>query len=200
MCDRNYEPSPIEVIGIPITLCVHSHQRPSPARIQVIEATLRLIPAGHLRVIAAGHIRLSHPNDTPRSGGGSDPAPWIRLSAVSLAAARVHSPTLLHEMGHVIDYHYGAMRTLRGTHPRLYNVLNSTAHTGRTQFDGERFADCYMIYFLTQVAGVGHVHRADPRAYQGNARDMRFSAMLSTPAFRDWAGPLSNLRVPPEVR
>lgn len=200
MCDRNYEPSPIEVIGIPITLCVHSHHRPSPARVQVIETTLRLIPAGHLRVIAAGHIRLSHPNDLPHSGGGSDPAPWIRLSAVSLAAARVHSPTLLHEMGHVIDYHYGAMRALRGTHPHLYDVLNSTAHRGRTQFDGERFADCYMIYFLTQVAGVPHTHPADPRAYRGDARDTRFSAMLSTPAFRDWAGPLASLRVPPEVQ
>lgn len=200
MCDRNYEHRLIHVIGIPIRLCVHPHHRPSTDRIKIIETTLKLFPADHLRVIAAGHLRLSHPNDAPRNGGGSDPAPWIRLSAVSLAAARVHSPTLLHEMGHVIDYHYSAMRTLRGTHPHLYDVLNSTAHTGRTQFDGERFADCYMIFFLTQVAGVPHAHPAAPRAYQGSARDTRFSAMLSTPAFRDWAGPLANLRVPPEAQ
>lgn len=198
MCDRGYEPRDIRVSGVPIHLCVHSEHPPAADRIEVIKKTLALLPIPHLWVINYGHIRLSHTGHPPANGGGSDPAPWIRISAVSLAAARTFSPTLLHEMGHVVDYHYHAMQTLRSTHPILYRVLRNTAHNGSTQFDGERFADCYMIFFLTQVGGQIVMHRADPSAYRGAARDTRFSAMLSTPAFDRWAGPLAALRVPQE--
>ena len=98
----------------------------------------------------------------------------------------------------VVDYHYHAMQTLRTTHPRLYHVLNNTRHIGIRQFDGERFADCYLMFFLTQVAHEEHMHRAEPAAYRGEARDTRFKAMLSTPAFQAWKGVLSELRAPPE--
>jgi hypothetical protein len=196
MCDNHYEPRSVQVNGITIHLCVHPRHLPSADRITVIETTLKWLPVEHLQVISTGHIRLSHPSHTPQRGGGSDPAPWIRISARSLEAARGHSPTLLHEMGHVVDYHYGAMRALRQAHPQLYRTLNATAHDGSTQFDGERYADCYMMFFLTQVAGLPHVHRADPRAYQGEARTTRFRALLSTPPFASWMGPLANLRLP----
>jgi hypothetical protein len=202
MCDNQYEPRSIQVNAIRINLCVHPRHLPAADRLTVIETTLKCLPAEHLQVIGAGHIRLSHPDHPPQNGGGSDPAPWIRISARSLAHARGYSPTLLHEMGHVVDYHYGAMGALRTAHPQLYRVLNGTAHTGRTQFDGERFADCYMIFFLTQVAGIPYVHRAEPSAYQGDGRTTRFRALLSTPAFASWMGPLANLRLPsaPQAR
>jgi hypothetical protein len=185
---------------VTIALCVDSRRPPAGDRIKVIETTLKLLPVEHLRAIAAGHIRLSRAGDTPSNGGGSDPAPWIRVSARSLTAARVHSFTLLHEMGHIVDYHYGAMRTLRATHPRLYRILSATAHNGRTQFDGEKFADCYMIFVMRHVAGLAHQHPADPAAYQGAEAETRFRALMSTPAFERWAGPLAHLRTAPERR
>jgi hypothetical protein len=122
------------------------------------------------------------------------------VSAVSLAAAQDYSPTLLHEMGHVVDYQFKAMDVLKFTHPRLHLILKNTPHAGITQTDGDRFGDCYMIYFLTQVAGVPHVSRAAQAEYRGAERDTRFSALLSSVAFSGWTGPLSHLRVPPETR
>jgi len=198
-CDRGYEARSIRVKGVEIRLCVHPRHAPSPERIGMLERTLELLPTAHLWVLNYGHIRLSHPEHIPHDGGGSDPAAWIRISARSLAAASNFSPTLLHESGHVMDYHYHAMETLARTHPRLHKTLRETPHHGVTQFAGERFADCYMMYLLTQVAGLVRPFAASPQAYQGAARDTRFSALLSTPAFDGWTGPLSHLRVPPET-
>lgn len=172
--------------------------RPNDAQIQTLVQTLSYVPYEHLSRFSAasGHIRASGSQCTPLRGGGSDPAPWIRLSAVSFndAINSAINITLLHEFGHVVDYLYGAMNGLRTRDQALYRLLAGTAHTGRTQGPSEAFADCYMIFVVTQIAGRGYTHPADPGAYQGRAATERFTALMNSPAFDNWSGVLSNLR------
>ncbi|MCW5964870.1 MAG: hypothetical protein KIT83_12600 [Bryobacterales bacterium] len=46
-------------------------------------------------------------------------------------------------------------------------MLASTGHEGATGGPGERFADCYMLYLMNQVAGHRTGHPVDRAAYQG---------------------------------
>lgn len=107
--------------------------------------------------------------------------------------------TALHEFGHVVDYQYGAMAGLRERQPEFYRLLSGTRHTGRTQGPGEAFADCYMIYVITQLARRGYRHPAAPEAYEGEQATRHFEALMNSPAFDNWAGPLSELRRQPEL-
>jgi len=171
---------------------------PSDAQVQNLVLTFSCAPMQHVRRFsgALGHVRASGRSCTPASGGGSDPAPWIRLSAVSFADSinQRLNLTLLHEFGHVVDYLYHAMDGLRRRDPSLYRLLATTRHTGRTQGPSEAFADCYMIFVVTQLARSPYHHPADPAAYQGDQATRHFEALLNSPAFDDWVGARSELR------
>lgn len=188
-------------VFIPMYLASDQHDfSPNENQIQVLLNTMSYLPAEHLRRFsgALGYIRASGRQCTPLRGGGSDPAPWIRLAASSFAdplnaSIRV---TLLHEFGHVVDYLYSAMDSLRQRHRDLYDLLSRTRHTGRTRGPGEAFADCYMIFVITQLARRTYRHLADPAAYQGDQATRRFEALINSPAFDQWAGALANLRRP----
>lgn len=172
--------------------------RPTDRHVDVLKQTLSVAPVEHLRKFAGarGVIRASGRQCSPARGGGSDPAPWIRLSAVSFddPLNRNVNVTALHEFGHCVDYLYGAMAGLRSRHPDLYRLLSGTAHTGRTQGPGETFADCYLIFVVTQLARRAYRHPADPGAYEGDRANRLFEALINSPAFDGWNGALSGLR------
>ncbi len=187
--------------GVFIPLYLASHEgdfHPTEQQTEVLKQTLNFAPTEHLRRFAGalGHIRASGRQCAPMRGGGSDPAPWIRLSATSFEDSLNQSinVTVLHELGHVVDYLYGAMAGLRDRHPDLYRLLSQTRHVGRTQGPGEAFADCYLIFVITQLARRGYRHAADPEAYQGEQATCHFEALINSPAFDNWAGALSDLR------
>ena len=188
------------VCGVPVPIRVSrvTTEPPTTEQLRIILRTLELVPPQHLgKLSPPGHVQVSRPGCAPRRGGGNGGlSRWIRLSAASIGADynRTLNVTLLHELGHVIDSTYGGMRWLQENDPEGYRLLARTGHTGATQFPGERFADCYMIFLITQVAGRTYNHRADPSAYRGEQATRRFGIMLNTPAFEGWTGPLSELR------
>ena len=205
-CTRNLNMKVLAPQGVFIPLYVASQEddfHPSEEQIEILRQTLNFAPAEHLRRFAGalGHIRASGRQCTPARGGGSNPAPWIRLSATSFEDSlnQTINVTALHEFGHVVDYQYGAMAGLHDRHPDFYRLLSRTRHTGRTQGPGEAFADCYMIYVITQLARRGYRHPADPQAYEGEQATRHFEALINSPAFDNWTGALSELRRQPEL-
>jgi hypothetical protein len=200
-CTRQLDRNALAPQGVSIPLYVASHDRdfrPTGPQIEILKQTLSFVPAEHLRRFAGalGNIRASGRQCTPARGGGSNPAPWIRLSAASFEDSLNQSinVTALHEFGHVVDYQYGAMAGLQTRHPDLYRLLSRTPHTGHTQGSGETFADCYLIFVITQLARRTYRHPADPRAYEGEEATHRFEALINSPAFDNWTGALSQLR------
>ena len=195
-----YETLNRSVRGVPIPVRISRVQTEPPTgeQIRIILRTLEHVPVPHLRLLSPpGHIQVSRPGCAPRRGGGNGGlSRWIRLSAAAIGADynRTLNVTLLHELGHVIDSVYGGMRWLQDNDRDGYRLLAATGHTGATQFPGERFADCYMIFLITQVAGRSYNHRADPSAYRGEQAMRRYRILLNTPAFEGWTGPLSDLR------
>jgi hypothetical protein len=192
----------LDVQGVLIPLHTASQAEdfhPSDRQLQILSSTLSYAPMEHVRRFggALGYIRASGSGCTPNHGGGSDPAPWIRLSAASFADSLNQrlNITLLHEFGHVVDYMYGAMEGLRGRDPELYRLLANTPHTGRTQGPSEAFGDCYMIFVVTQIARQGYNHPAAPEAYRGEQATRRFTALINSPAFDNWNGVLKELRI-----
>lgn len=51
--------------------------------------------------------------------------------------------TLLHEMGHVVDWTYRAFPKIHRNDPAGYEAICERTHRGRTQHDQEKFADAY---------------------------------------------------------
>ncbi len=189
-------------VQVPIRVPKERTEPPSTEQFRLILRTLELVPLPHLRLFSVprAHIQVSRRGCAPMRGGGSGgEARWIRLSAASLGAQhnRNVNVTLLHEMGHIVDTAYRGMRWLEQNDRAGYRLLADTGHDGATDFDGERFADCYMIFLVTQVAGRSYNHPADPRAYRGAQATRRFELLLNTPAFEGWTGPLSELRRDP---
>ncbi len=195
-----YEILQRSVLGVPVPVRVSrvTTEPPSTEQLRVILRTLELVPAPHLRLLSPpGYVQVSRPGCAPRRGGGNGgESRWVRLSAAAIGAHynRHLNVTLLHEVGHVVDGAYGGMRWLQENDREGYRLLADTGHTGATQFPGERFADCYMIFLVTQLGGRTYTHRADRAAYRGEQATRRFGIMLNTPAFEGWTGPLSELR------
>ncbi|MEO1994554.1 MAG: hypothetical protein ABGZ17_04695, partial [Planctomycetaceae bacterium] len=79
--------------------------------------TVELMPAQHVRQIP----RITVGNRPSQGGGGSahegmPGGPYIRLNKSCFDSrwnSGLHNYTLLHECGHIIDWAYGCMRTMR---------------------------------------------------------------------------------------
>jgi hypothetical protein len=113
----------------------------------------------------------------------------IRLSHASLRANhnQHYNVTLLHEAGHHVDWHY-RIAAYVGTRGAQGRALLDTGHRGATQGDGERVADCYMIYLLQVIARHAYTHPADPAAYRNESARSRFNLLLESPAFAGLPG------------
>jgi hypothetical protein len=85
--------------------------------------------------------------------------------------------TLLHELGHVVDFGSGALRGLRRADRPSYRavVTPPRAHRGITQGVGEHFADLYADYFFYSEAERPTAERMD--------------ALLRSPAFAGISAP-----------
>ena len=185
-------------VPVPIRISRVRTEPPTTEQIRIILRTLELVPVPHLRLLSPpGHVQVSRPGCAPRRGGGNGgDSRWIRISAAAVGAPhnRHLNVTLLHELGHVVDSAYGGTRWLQRNDRDGYRLLASTGHEGATPGAGERFADCYMIFLVTQVGERPYTHPADPQAYRGEQAMRRYRILLNTPAFEGWTGPLADLR------
>ena len=113
--------------------------------------TVELMPPPHVR-----HLPVITVGNRPPSGGGSahegmPGGPYIRLSKKCFASrwnSGIYNYTLLHECGHMIDWAYGCMRTMRRADRAGYRALLNHPHSGRTQGPGEHYADAYADYLI----------------------------------------------------
>lgn len=181
-----YQVQIVPMNGVDVRVLTDPADQPLAAAVIGLFRALELLPQRHLELLRSGHVQFSKRHCLPRRGGGNDPTtPWVRISRFAADATRNHQycGTFLHEFGHIVDTRYGAMAWLRANDREGYRLLAGTAHEGTTDFDGERFADCYMLYLLNEVAGHSTGHPADPAAYRGDAAQQRYRLLLSTPAF-----------------
>ncbi|AUC54086.1 hypothetical protein CDO87_13280 [Sagittula sp. P11] len=137
--------------------------------------TLRCVPADHLRslqriVIRDRQVRDERSGEMREYAGGStnaaqrgwrDLSPhqrrfWIMLDIDSFDPRQRpinNRPggkhyTLLHELGHLVDWSYGALSWIMRNDPEGFRLLARQPHTGITQGTQERFADAYAdLYF-----------------------------------------------------
>lgn len=158
-----------------------------PSDKQRLERTLSILPQQHLRGLQYIEIRdrsdyaggstnvASHP--WPTNGPGQRQY-WVMLDIdsfdprqrqINTRPGGLHY-TLLHEMGHVVDWSTGAFEWIRRHDHAGYRLIASRSHSSRfTTGAQERFADTYADLFFYP---------------QGNRlRDDRIRAILNSPAF-----------------
>lgn len=120
--------------------------------------TLDLLPASHLRLLPTITIGDRPPaTDHPRSYGGGGSAnrfmpggPYLRLNWRIFDApwnSGLYNETLLHEVGHFVDWGFQCMEVMRREDPAGYRALLDHAHEGRTHGPGEHYADAYADHF-----------------------------------------------------
>ncbi len=180
-------------VPVPIRVSRNTAEPPTTEQLRVILRTLELVPPQHLSKLSPpGHVQVSRPGCAPRRGGGNGGlSRWIRLSAAAIGADynRTLNVTLLHELGHVIDSVYGGMRWLQDNDRDGYRLLAATPGTpAPPSSPGERFADCYMIFLITQVAGRSYTHRADPSRLSWRAGDAALPDPAQHPGLRGLDG------------
>ena len=120
--------------------------------------SLNVLPRSHLVLLPRITVGERPPaSNHPRSYGGGGSAhrgmpggPYLRLNWRIFQAPwnQGHvNYTLLHEVGHIVDWAYRCMQVLRRDHRSHYQVLTSHPHSGRTQGPSEHYADAYADYF-----------------------------------------------------
>lgn len=134
----------------------------SSENLRQIAYTLRRVPARHLDPLTRIEIR-----QRPRAGGSTNMAGGTTRSTpradrryfVVLDIDCFDSPwnnranglnyTLLHEMGHVVDWATGSFTWIRQNDPEGYRAITARSHSGVTTGDQEKFADAYadLLYY-----------------------------------------------------
>lgn len=166
---------------------------PNATQLSVLKSTVSLLPVEHLVLLRS--IEARRPGQVPRRGGGNNPQQKVvRLSAVSFSGSynfRVNL-TFLHEMGHIVDAHFGCTTQVQKwvhdrTHPLHEDAtaLMRTPHTGATDWAGERIADCYMVLMRSLVMNDPYSSGSCPSQYRGAEAQRRFRVLLHTTAFRN---------------
>ncbi len=121
--------------------------------------SLDRLPREHLVLLPRITVGERPPaTDHPRSYGGGGSAhrgmpggPYLRLNWRIFQAPWNQgflNNTILHEVGHIVDWAYGCMDALRIEHRTHYRALISHPHSGRTQGPSEHYADAYADYFI----------------------------------------------------
>lgn len=189
---------PIPLEGLPLT----EDQRDR------LELTLRLLPAAHLRALTRIVIRDRQVVDEDTGerreyAGGSTNAVqegwrrmapgerqfWIMIDidsfdphqrAINARPGRKHY-TLLHEIGHLVDWSFGAFRWIQAHDPAGYAAIARAPHRGITPGAQERFADAYADLWFYPPERT----RDDPR----------IQAILRSPAFHRIWSPFTTVTV-----
>lgn len=120
----------------------------TPDHLRRIQMTLGVIPEYHAKLPSRIEIR-----QRAGAGGSANAMPNSPRFFVVLDYDTFRSSwntrqdgllyTLLHEMGHVVDWTYGAFPNIRRNDPAGYDAICERVHRGRTQHDQEKFADAY---------------------------------------------------------
>ncbi|RMG27966.1 MAG: hypothetical protein D6730_06145 [Bacteroidetes bacterium] len=140
-----------QIRGVTIRIRFDANQV-SESQIRQLVITLRLLPVNHLR-----HIPLITVGNRPPAGGGGSAhpgmpgGPYIRLNRNIFQSPwnrGTYNYTLLHEVGHVIDWTYNSMSRMRRDDRAGYQALLAHTHRGRTQGPGEHFADAYADFII----------------------------------------------------
>lgn len=114
-----------------------------------IRATFLLVPAAHLTIFR--RITIYTPQGTPPYAGGGSGLGYPRLSIYCFDPGyrpqnRVQNLTLLHEIGHLVDHHYGCLDAMQRDAPSDYAALRLEIHIApsrRTHGPSELYADAY---------------------------------------------------------
>lgn len=137
--------------------------------------TLELLPESHLSDVVAQNIIKIRPN--LRVGGGSGQEGYIYISPYSLDNSynQLHNQTLLHEIGHKVDYHYHAIDNMTALRQAFMRHVH---HEGGTQSASEAYGDCYMDYFhrgLVAFSG-GFEHQPDGVTFNHHGETVTYSS------------------------
>lgn len=130
----------------------YDNRQVRPDQIRQLLRTLELISPDHVQHVPT----ITVGNRPPGGGGGSAHSgmpggPYIRLNKNCFNSSwnrGAFNETLLHEVGHIVDWAYECMTHMRRENRAGYNALLSHPHRGRTQGPSEHFADAYAAYHL----------------------------------------------------
>lgn len=128
--------------------------------------TLDLLPVGHLRLlprITVGERPPSSGNPGSYGGGGSAHhamagGPYLRLNWRIFDAPwnrNMYNETLLHEVGHFVDWGFQCMTTMQREDRAGFDALVAHPHSGRTEGPGEHYADAYADHFKGRNMSAG---------------------------------------------
>jgi hypothetical protein len=138
----------INVKGIQITIDGLEQNQPN---FQQLVRTLNLLHPAHLRLLPT----ITVGNRPVRGGGGSQARSQPGGAFIRINSSCFNSPwnqgsyneTLLHEIGHIIDWEYNCMQAMRTNNPAGFQALMQHSHRGATQGPSEHFADAYATYY-----------------------------------------------------
>lgn len=158
--------SHVFVHGLPIEIRAHrSLQRNrlelTKEQFRRIALTLGVLPAHHVASVARIEIRQragagGSANAMP--DGVTGPTHYVVLDIDCFASAWNNTEngliyTLLHEMGHVVDWSNRAFPWIRRNDRAGYDIICQRVHHGRTQNQQEKFADSYADIHFPGASG-----------------------------------------------
>ncbi len=132
----------------------------SDANLRKIEQTLRAIPYQHLAGLSRIEIRQrdraggSTNPDGPTHGGVPRSGHYFVVLDIDAFDSSWNNTgngllyTLLHEMGHVVDWHTRSFEWIGRNDREGYRAIVARTHRGVTQHNQEKFADAYADYFF----------------------------------------------------
>ncbi|MBW1787813.1 MAG: hypothetical protein JRK53_14510 [Deltaproteobacteria bacterium] len=115
------------------------------AQLEALTSTLGRLWVHHLQIVPP----ITVGDRPPRGGGGSAHSgmpggPYIRLNRTCFQSEwnqHGYNYTLLHEMGHIVDWAFDCIRHMRREDLQGFRALIAHPHSGATQGWGEHYAD-----------------------------------------------------------
>ena len=115
------------------------------SQMEALTSTLQRLWVHHLQIVPPITV-----GDRPERGGGGAAhsgmpgGPYIRLNRTCFQSAwnqHGYNYTLLHEVGHIVDWAFNCIQRMRREDNRGFRALIAHPHSGATQGWGEHYAD-----------------------------------------------------------
>jgi len=112
---------------------------------EALTSTLERLCVQHLQIVPPITV-----GDRPERGGGGAAhsgmpgGPYIRLNRTCFQSSwnqHGYNYTLLHEVGHIVDWAFSCIQNMRREDNRGFRALIAHPHSGATQGWGEHYAD-----------------------------------------------------------